>query len=568
MIERVRLRLCMCVAMALSTTACATTGAGGGESGTGASYSPRRDERRIVGSFGDIRALAVSRRYVFAASASGIAIYDRLFNAWQAPVSPDIGLTDAQITAIAGDPVEDALWIGVPGAVIIYRPAAEQLQRTIVTGVPELIAFDRQPTGDAFVRASGQWSRVSRSGIATPVSPPVAGQVILPASLNDVYSRYPGLRSGAPLLFRSQRADRPLYNFSIQTGVYAPDQPSEVWLGTRGDGLYKVDGVTQQATAVRYGLLETGVGALALAADGVWSAGLGLSSLRSGLTFASTDLQRWRWIDGTIAVPMLGLRATSMSVRAQRAWVGTDRGVVRVQLDAAESITLWSAQHGLPDERVTAVAARDDGAWVATLRGLVFVNDSGFARTPNLRSAVGSGGVASRAGAVVQEPALQLLQNVPVYALQPVRDTLWIGTASGLMALPANGTLSRPVGDDPALRRRIVALAWSDSVLLAATDDAVLQLNPRGGHAPERITALNVASVGQITRLAIDDRTIVMTGTDGVVLLQRRGGLRVLQVPRDIPSAVLDVALARDWIWLATPAGLVRLRRASDGGLP
>jgi hypothetical protein len=105
-------------------------------------------------------------------------------------------------------------------------------------------------------------------------------------------------------------------------------------------------------------------------------------------------------------------------------------------------------------------------------------------------------------------------------------------------------------------------------VLLAAGDDGVLRLAPTGGVEPARVLALDVAQVGQVTRLAIDDRTIVMTGTDGVVVLQRAGGVRVLRVPNDVPGPVFDVVLSRDFLWLATPDGLVRLRRASDGGLP
>lgn len=120
----------------------------------------------------------------------------------------------------------------------------------------------------------------------------------------------------------------------------------------------------------------------------------------------------------------------------------------------------------------------------------------------------------------------------------------------------------------PALRRRVVALAHSDSVLLVATDDAVLQLDPRGGHEATRVMAFSASQVGQITKLAIDDRTMIVAGTDGIVILQRRGGVRVLSLPRDLPGPAMDVALARDWIWIGTPYGLVRLRRASDGGLP
>ncbi|MBL0171817.1 MAG: hypothetical protein IPP90_14050 [Gemmatimonadaceae bacterium] len=534
----------------LLSTSCASVGTGG--SASGSDTFGRRDERRLIGSYADVRAVGVSRRYVFTATASGIGVYDRLFNTWLPPVSRETGLIEALITFMAGDPVEDAVWLGVPGAVLMYRPQSEQLQRTMITGVPDYLLFDRGINGDVFVRAGGQWTRVSRIGLATPVAgPPEVNQRAAPRTLSDVYTLYPGLRSASPLLFRSQTSDRPLRTYPVTSGTMSADQPNDVWLGTNGDGLYRVDATLQQATPVRFGLLESGIGALALAADGVWAARLGTSVVRSGLTFASNDLQRWRWIDGTIAVPMIGMRATAMSVRAQRAWIGTDRGLVRARIDGAEAMQVWTSLDGLPDDRVFAVSARSDGAWVGTARGLAFVSDTSDMRSPRTR------GIGTR-----------LLENTPVYALVNIGDTLWIGTAAGLVALPPSGTLSRPLGADPALRRRILALAWSDSVLLAATDDAVLRLAPKGGVEPARVLALDVAQVGQVTRLAMDDRTIVMAGTDGVVVLQRTGGVRVLRVPNDVPGPALDIAMSHDWLWIATPDGLVRLRRSSDGGLP
>ena len=205
--------------------------------------------------------------------------------------------------------------------------------------------------------------------------------------------------------------NRPLRSYPVLSGSSSPDQPSEVWLGTNGDGLYRVDALQQQATPVRFGLLEPGIGALALAADGVWAAGLGASALRGGLTFASDDLQRWRWIDGTIDVPLIGMRAAQLAVRGPRAWIATDRGVVRARLDGAEEMVAWTSLDGLPDDRVFAVTARNDGAWVGTARGLVFISDSAGSRNSRSR------GIGAR-----------LLNDTPVYALQAVGDTLWIGT--------------------------------------------------------------------------------------------------------------------------------------------
>ncbi len=553
----------------LTWTSCATNGIG---RGTGSDSSGplggfgRRDERQRVGSFSNVQAVAVSRRYVFAAGSSGIAIYDRVMDRWLPPLTRDDGLSDQQITVLAGDPVEDALWLGVPGGVIMYRPLTEQLQRTIVTGVPDLIAFDRGATGaatggatgDAIVRAGGEWTRISRVGIATPMArPPVASTLNLPRTLNDLYTQFPTLRTQPSLLLRTQQSDRPLRTAQIISGAASPERVSEVWLGTAGDGLFRLDPAFMQSTPLPYGLMEPGVGALALAVDGVWAAGLGQSFDRGGLSFVGSDLQRFRWIDGTISVPLVGVRARALVTRASRLWLGTDRGLVRVRLDGTQAMQAWGVLDGLPDERVLSVATRDDGVWAGTARGLVYVSDSGDSRAVRTR---GVGG--------------RLLDNMPVHALQFTGDTLWIGTEAGLMAIATpngsvGGVVSRPVGSDPALRRAVRALAWSDTVLLAATDDAVLRLAPRGGVEPVRVDLLDVRQVGRVTKVAIDDRTMWVAGTDGVVIVSRRdGATRVLRVPGDLPGPVLDIAVNRDYLWLGTPQGLIRLRRRGDGGLP
>jgi ligand-binding sensor domain-containing protein len=303
----------------------------------------------------------------------------------------------------------------------------------------------------------------------------------------------------------------------------------------------------------------------------VWVAGLGdvtasafatgSRQTRAGVSFASNDLQRWRWIDGTIAVPLVGTRADAMLVRGNRAWIATDRGLVRVRLDGSESIAAWTTLDGMPDDRVLSLAATADGAWAGTARGLVWVSDSSDTRNPRTR------GIGQR-----------LLENTAVTALQSIGDTLWIGTTAGIVALAggsgaginvATSALSRPLGSEPALRRPIRAMAWSDSILLAATDDGVLQLTPRRASEPVRVPDLDGRQVGQVTRLTMDDRTIWLAGTDGLLVASRRGGARrLLRVPRDLPGPVTDVVASRDWLWIGTPFGLVRLRRAADGGLP
>lgn len=549
-------RRSVAVWLVLATTACApaaTGGLRGANDGARDGGVSRRDERQHIGSYGEVHAVAVSRRYVYAATPSGVGVYDRIRGAWDAPFTRENGLIDAHVTVIAGDPVEDAVWIGVPGAVVMYRPLTEQVLRTMIVGIPDVIVFDKSSTGDAYVRAGGQWTRVSRAGVAFNVAqPPLPSTVVVPKTLNDLLLQFPSLRSPQMMLARNQRADRALPNYAITSGASSPERASEVWLGTNGDGLYRVDPTFQEATPLRFGPMDSGIGALALAADGVWAAGLGESRRRGGLSFSSNDLQRWRWIDGTISVSLVGVRANALSVRAQRAWIATDRGVVRVRLDAGEAVAIWTVLDGLPDARINAIAARGEGAWAGTSRGLVWVNDSAETRE---RKSRGIG--------------VRLLDGTPVFALQQIGDSLWIGTSTGLVVLSASGQLTRLASADPALRRPVRAMTWSDSVLLVATDEAVLAVALNAAREPVRVQTIDVRSVGQITRMAMDDRTMWLAGSDGVLVAARQSAAtRLLRVPLDLPGPALDVVASRDWLWIATPFGLVRVRRLGDGGLP
>jgi hypothetical protein len=242
-----------------------------------------------------------------------------------------------------------------------------------------------------------------------------------------------------------------------------------------------------------------------------------------------------------------------------------------VILDGAQEMTAYTRLAGLPDDRVFAVQPRDEGVWAGTARGLVFVSDDSV------------GGDARRVQ-LPRGPGRVLLDGVAVFALQAVGSTLWVGTSAGLVRTAANpldeNLAPAFVGGDPALRRAVRALASSDSVLFVATDNAVYRVSVSAASAravvaapgdvvTERVTELDPLLVGEPTRLAVDARTVVLAGRDGVLLYARASGARRrLQVPTDLPGPVLDVLLQGDWLFFATPQGLVRWRRSSDGLVP
>jgi hypothetical protein len=106
--------------------ACATSGASGGGHANGPATlgqsAPGSGDRVLVPDFGDVTAMAASARLVFAAAPRGIGVLDRQFGRWLPPLTVLNGLPRGRINILAGDPVEDAVWVGIAGGLSYYRP--------------------------------------------------------------------------------------------------------------------------------------------------------------------------------------------------------------------------------------------------------------------------------------------------------------------------------------------------------------------------------------------------------------------------------------------------------------
>ncbi|MGI8842175.1 MAG: hypothetical protein ACR2HZ_00635 [Gemmatimonadaceae bacterium] len=534
------------VMVALLAAGCAGGGPGGYSGAPGVSF--RREDRVVLASANYIEAIAVAPRLVFAVAQQSLTIYDRQFDAWQPPVTLPAQIGAGRISAIAADPVEDGVWIGTFGTVLFYRPFMDVVVTASVAGVPDVILFDaRDQAAGAYVRAGGAWYLVSRVGSAIPVPasqiPPPVARIRQP-TLQEVYAQYPSLQNFQGVMTR----DDQLRSWPV-TAVGTAPETEVVWLGTAGNGMYRVDPRFGDATHVPFGLLSSGAGALALAADGVWVASYATDRAgRGGLTFIRTDLQQWRWLEGGIDRPFAAVRALDLAVRGTTAWVATDRGLFRMDTQNPLGVRRWSLTNGLPDDRVLSVAAVAGGAWAGTARGLVFVSD---------QSGSASAGAVGRT----------LLSGVAIRGLVASADTVWAATDAGLLAALAADTLPRrATTTDSRLRRPLVALARVDSILVVASqDEVVVTVSGRALTTP-RLGRGQLTGVGRITAVSADEGTIWIAGENGVAVVTRSAGVQtVLRVPADIPGPALDVTLDPEFAWIATRAGVVRLRRLPDG---
>jgi ligand-binding sensor domain-containing protein len=496
----------------------------------------RREEQVAIGAHNEITHVSAGERLVFAASTRGVLIYDALFRGWLPPLAMDDAFSRAP-TALAADPTEDAVWIGTTGRIIYYRPRIDYAVTTTVLGMPQDIFFDRRDLGaGAYVRAGSSVLRVSRTGSASPATLPPSQDRLRSPTSQDVLRQYPSLETFLPLLTRGEDLEQ----WPATAATLAPGR-SDVWLGTRGNGLYRVDPTFNRAEHLPFGLLDPGIGALALAADGVWAGGLGSPGERGGIVFASEDLQRWRWLTGPPSRPLLGARVNALGIRDRSAWIATTRGLLRMSVDDDEAVDRWDLADGLPSDVATSVAPRTGGAWVGTSGGLALVEQSVRAIGP----------------------------RVAIHDLVLGSDTLWIASDAGVLALaPSDSGPRRLAVDDARLSRSIVSLARADTVLAVVTSSELIEIDiGRRQILPPR--AANVSALGRIARVALDAHTIWLVGEGGALAIHRPSGRSsFLPVPMNLLAPATSVVLSRDIAWIGTRDGLVRIRRRSDGMPP
>lgn len=492
----------------------------------------REDERVIITDQQTVYAVAATEARVYAATTTGLGIYDRRFRQWEPPVTVADGYPRNRVTTALADPADDAVWLGTTTGLVRYRPVFHAFDDYPVPGGVTALAFDRD---DAFrgiyVRSAAGWELLARGAFSpAPASPPPPGRRIAPLGSGELEARIPYLRTmGAPALL-----DDRLRQFHFTSGAAVPGV-EEYYLGTDGMGLVFVDALVARIEPLPAGLLSPGAGAVLAVAGGVW-VGSDDQGPRSGLTFVSDDLQRYRYEEGPRGT---GFRATvvrALALRDGEVWAGTDQGIVVVEPEVATR--RLQAVDGLPDDDVFALASGPAGTWIATGRGV--------ARVP---------------------PDTMLIlrtegPSIAALALAAAGDSAWVGFIDGLGLAAPDGQVFAAPGSDTLgdLRDAIVAVTRLADTVVAATVERLLW---RAGAGPWTV-GRPLGEVSPIYALAGDASGVWVGGGGGLAHVRLTSNAVVpFPVPRDVPAAVRGIAVSERYVWLATEAGLVRFTRAA-----
>jgi len=484
----------------------------------------------LISDFSNVEAVAVSPFTVFAATIHGLISFDRPAHAWRLPVTSLEGYPAARVRVALADGADNAVWLGTDEGWARYDAAVGRWdQGGVPGGVTSLMLDASDQASGVFVQSAAGWGFLPRGSMlpipGRPLPPP--GRRIQPLDPRTALDRVPLADAMRALIL----TDPQLRRHRFTAAARSPDR-SDLFLGTDGMGLVRVDALTGDWEGRSFGLIAARAGAVDPGAGGVWVAAAARAGERRGITWVAADFSADTGVEGSGALGFACVEGRRLVTSGRALWLACERGVLKIDLGTYRT-RLFDTDNPL------SLAPAPDGVWVGTSHGLsVITRDDNVASVGHIGRAV-----------------------LSLYAFG---ESLWVGTSGGLGLLaPGTSDVTVPldVAEQPALRAPIVALGRVGDTLVAITPDQLAWRDP----ASRRWTLLRAPGrIGRVGALAADRSGVWLAATNALAFWDLSpAGFRVLTAPLDVPGPVRDIAVAAPYLWVATDSGLVRLARTA-----
>ncbi len=497
-----------------------------------AAQSPSRDwrpaDRTVIGDFTRISSVAAALDRVFVASPAQLIIWHPQFHQWEGPFNPPDDALLTRVFASLVDPLDNSLWLARPDGWVHFQPELQVWDRGDVPDGVITIAFDQaDPVAGLFFRTRSGWQLLPRGGFAAAPAPAPA-RPSSPARVEDVLASSPTLQANAAQILTDARLRSVRYTCAARSidnlGWY---------LGTSGVGLLYLPDGAALPDRLTFGLPSPSVGAVLSWPDGVWAATERTPQADAAVTFVADALTEFRMLRGLPATGVPFTQVRKLAGQDKSLWAATDFGLARVQV-ADGRIDLVDQARGLPDSRVYSVVSRQGRITIGTGHGIARVNDS------------------------LRVERLAPRFSDAAYAIFPSGDSVWVGTRRGLfVALPNQQDVIRPTAVASAsMQAPVIAMASLGDTLVALTRDQLLWRNPRSS---AWTLGPNLSGLlGRLCCFVVEGPGFWIAGEHGV-------GFARLETPPirtlregDLPALTNDLAVDRDYLWVATDGGLVR----------
>jgi len=470
----------------------------------------------VYGNFRFVTSVAMDQNTVYFGTTTGVIRYDRYAKSWLYPLTVADGIPHERVDNIAFDPATGRIWVTTPGGTAYYQPTFRQWYSGGEFPV-DLARNDFDP--DNFPILTTEWGYSYQNGIVRDLNMrefPITGGV-----KDDYDLMYVGTWGMGPAIINTRYGD----------------------LNTLSFGPYSSELST---------ILEVG--------KELWMGDTRLSI--GGLSVYNRAGGKWRWFlpqytNGLISSDLTS--GISASDKSGAIWLGTDYGLIRYQPENNE-FTAFADFSSLPSVSILSVAVDNLGVFVGTDNGLGFIPDIREPENKKRSKFSDSGGDNDSTALSIPFP-VKSLNGYRINSLEVIGNYIYLGTNYGVMRrlLADNSQFEYVNTPDKMLSVEINDIVRdSDSLLFVTPRD--IQIVSLATEESSTLTDHRYFDQWRLRRVVADSANIWAATDIGLWKYRRADGYSRLFTVNDgmISDDIRGLVLDGDYIWLATPRGLIR----------
>ncbi len=465
-----------------------------------------------------VTAVAMDQTIVYFGTTGGVIRYDRYAKKWLDPLTVTDGIPAGWIDNIAYDPEWDRVWVTTPDGNAYYQPIFKT------------------------------WYR--------------GGDFPYELARNDFDSRaFPLLNTEFGYSYQDGRfRDFNMQEFPLTRGV--EDDYDNLFVGTWGMGPAIINTRYQDLSIIPYGPYSTDISTIIKIGDELWM-GDGLGDPAAGAISKFDRLTgKWQWFQPRYVSGLASSRLTSAAGGNSIIWLGTEYGVVRYD-KKNDSFTTHGDFSMLPSVTISSVAEDSLRVFAGTDNGLGYISSKysgSISKSEEPADSANSGvtGVSENPTIQFQE---QRLIGWRINNVEIIGQYLYLATDKGALRrlLDQSAEFEYVNTPDRMLSTEIYDIASKGDSLYFVTRNDILIVDLK---TEDYSTIIDHKYFGQwhLRRIEVDRKNIWAATDIGLWKYRLKDGYSRLFTVGDgmISDDVRNIVLDGDYIWIATPGGLIR----------
>lgn len=318
------------------------------------------------------------------------------------------------------------------------------------------------------------------------------------------------------------------------------DGDGNLWIGTWGYGAARASENSWTMEPMPFGLIQNNVADIYWHGGRIWVSGRDPGGGRSGITIFDPEANEFEYIEPESFNNLPIIDVTCLAVDDQTVFLGSPTGVLLYDRFLERVTRTLSSNNGLPNDNVLSLQPIGDSLLVGTQEGLALITSHGDSATFLFPGQ---------------------FNGMAIYCFERVDSLLWIGTSEGAYRLQlSNGKLHQFKDPDNVLSRDVYAIAhWEDQLVFAAPDGVVWA----DGYTGKVETLLVTDRTHSIAvALVINEWIVAAASNDGLTLIyytEKGQNKRTFTTQDGLPSNyIYDLSLDGDFLWLGSDEGLSR----------